>query len=445
LLLAALGAAGVWGANYWLRQNLQPVFAQLGWPQARLVVTPALSGIAVHVYPDAAATEPLLSADFSPYALWKNMQAGEQVGNVTLKEGVLNYGDHVIPFGPVALAGSVGKENGQYVITGQGKLAGNPFTLQSDFTQAGNGGAEIKFDLADMGTLLTLVPSDLQSAFTEVSASGTGSARWQMKEWQPLAFEPDGEFALEKAAFTYNDIKVEGVKGRFALTHNKDGQWQLASVKDITIDRVNLAVPAEQIKLQLKLNNSRINVLSGSAKVLGGTISTQPTVIALPFNSIKADLTATALDLTQILALGKLDGLRGDGKLSGTIPLTYQKGTLVLRDAVLTTDGPGQVAYAPAEPPAFMAEGGQAAIVGQVFNDFRYKSITLKLNGTFGQDLAMITRLEGMNPNFYSGHPVAFNLNLTGALDSVLRQGMATANLTAGDLSDMMKMEGTPP
>jgi hypothetical protein len=92
-----------------------------------------------------------------------------------------------------------------------------------------------------------------------------------------------------------------------------------------------------------------------------------------------------------------------------------------------------------------LAEGGQGQLLGQVFKNFAYDGLTLTLGGKLGDNLTLGARLEGRNPEFYNGRAVAFNLNLSGALDSVLKNGLANFHFSPEALKTMMQLEQGAP
>jgi hypothetical protein len=192
---------------------------------------------------------------------------------------------------------------------------------------------------------------------------------------------------------------------------------------------------------QLSLNDAQ-------GLIFGGRVQLSPTKIALPFNTLETTASFSELDLGQIIQLGAVDGLNGVGRLSGLVPITYTAGKLSLGAAELVAKSAGSINYNPAQMPGFMAEGGQGAILGQIFNDFRYDGLALKLGGTLGgqkgDTLTLGVRLAGSNPSFYNGHPVVFNLNLSGALESLLTKGLASFRFSPEDLAQLVK-EGEKP
>lgn len=190
--------------------------------------------------------------------------------------------------------------------------------------------------------------------------------------------------------------------------------------------------------------SNRLNLQSASAGLFGGRVSLAPAQIAVPLEKAEVKASFEALELAQVLQLAAVDGLGGDGKLSGTIPVTYTAGRITLGQAQVKALEAGQIRYAPAETPAFLAPGGSGAILGEIFSDFRYSGLTLNLGGTLGDNLTLGVRLEGNNPSFYNGHSVAFNLNLSGAIESLLADGLQSFQLSPEAIKQLSE-EGQRP
>ena len=77
----------------------------------------------------------------------------------------------------------------------------------------------------------------------------------------------------------------------------------------------------------------------------------------------------------------------------------------------------------PEEPPA-TAEAGVALLL-QALRDFRYESLSMTLNGETGGETEIGLRISGANPELYDGYPIALNVNVSGELYDLLRQGLA--------------------
>jgi hypothetical protein len=202
--------------------------------------------------------------------------------------------------------------------------------------------------------------------------------------------------------------------------------------------------PLTSVEGRFGYRDGRLHVQGATALTLGGKVGLAPFSVAVPPREIEVTVDFDSLDLAQTLALSGVEGLGGEGRLSGQVPVRYAGGKLSIGEGQLAAAESGAIAYQPATPPAFLAEGGQGALLAQVFSNFRYNKLSLGLGGTMGDTLTLKARLEGNNPSFYDGHPVAFNLTLSGDLDSVLQQGLGSLHLTPEALGDLVQEGGKP-
>jgi hypothetical protein len=93
---------------------------------------------------------------------------------------------------------------------------------------------------------------------------------------------------------------------------------------------------------------------------------------------------------------------------------------------VLAATGPGTLRYAPSTAPSALLGGGESvALALQALSNFQYSDLTLTVNRAAGGDTVALMQVKGRNPDFYGGHPVEFNLNISGKLDQILNRGLA--------------------
>lgn len=244
-------------------------------------------------------------------------------------------------------------------------------------------------------------------------------------------------------AYKAEGLEVVGAKARAELT----SLWPPVVKNGATLSATAVQVgglPLIGPQASFGYQNNRLNLQSAAASLFGGRVSLAPVRLALPLHKAQVTATFSALDLAQVLQLAAVDGLGGEGKISGSIPVSYDNGRLTLGAAQLRAEQAGQIAYRPAAAPAFLAAGGSGELLAQVFSDFRFSALTVSLGGTLGDNLTLGARLEGRNPSFYNGHPVAFNLNLSGALESLLTKGLQSFQFSPEAIKQMTE-EGSRP
>lgn len=273
------------------------------------------------------------------------------------------------------------------------------------------------------------------------TASAPALSAKLLSPFAEITLNPDKNRTLDKLPFSatltlprHEPIAVEG-------SLNLITQTGALAAKSATINGFPLANPS----LRFGYRGSVLTINHAQANSLGGKLSLSPVTLDLGnlAKPISTTVTLDGIDLAQTLILGNVDGLRGTGTLSGTLPLSYtpDSGKLTFGHGTLTTqkNRKGTVIYAPAVPPSFLAEGGQGQILAQVFSDFHYDSLAFTLEGTTGDTLTLNAKIAGSNPSFYGGHPVSFNLTLSGDLDSVLQQGLKGLALSPDALQSLVR------
>jgi hypothetical protein len=170
----------------------------------------------------------------------------------------------------------------------------------------------------------------------------------------------------------------------------------------------------------------RLMIETARLSLAGGEVTLPPVSMDLAQLQTELTLAVRNVDLAKLLELSAIEGLAATGTLTGEIPLAVQADGLLIRDAVLAATGPGTLRYAPSTTPSALLGGGESvALALQALSNFQYSDLTLTVNRAAGGDTVALMQVKGRNPDFYGGHPVEFNLNISGKLDQILNRGLA--------------------
>jgi hypothetical protein len=249
-----------------------------------------------------------------------------------------------------------------------------------------------------------------------------GEATWDRK-----GTHGRGVLQIKGGAVTAAGIAAGGIDA--TLNASQVSPLVLPPPQRIRIDTLDIGIPLRNVSVNLGLAaDRRLAVSEARAEWAGGTITAHPFAAALDDGG-KADtvLVVSDLDVAKVLALIGIDGLSGTGTLSGHVPLRFTDGTIAVRDAALESGG-GTIAYRPDHPPEALSHG-QAAVALKALRNFHYDRLSLALDGVSGGESRAVLILNGRNPDLYDGKAVRFTLNLTGALDTMLRRGVAAYHL----------------
>jgi hypothetical protein len=339
----------------------------------------------------------------------------------------------ITPF-KIAFSGSQGAEPGELAYQGAVSSLSAPVAIPISGVLRpleGSGRVEISRTVLDLGieppVLAALSPALASHVSTSKGKVGfSGRLTWPeigIADVQGLAIEVEG------LSLTSDGIVVENANGAVALAGvapiRTDGTGSLS------MDLLGVGVPISRPRAEFSVNGlSRIRLHHVSGELAGGKISASDASLSLdgPTNlTIHAD----GVDAADLSALVKVEGLAAEGRLSGTLPITWMPGIgLSIRNAELSADGPGTVRYkAGQRDEALRQSGEQVGLMLDALSDFRFTVLDMKLNGAPGAGFRIGLALEGANPNLYDGYPVRFNLDLAGQLDDIIKTGLRTYTL----------------
>ncbi|HYH37468.1 MAG TPA: YdbH domain-containing protein [Azospirillum sp.] len=269
--------------------------------------------------------------------------------------------------------------------------------------------------------LAALVP---RAAGGVAATAGSVSGRAKLA-WDGKGLTSSGEVLMEDVAGSAGPVGIGGLSGVLRLTSLMPPV--LPSGQTLAVKTLDVGLPLTDGVVTLGLTRRGVlDIDRAEWRWAGGTVRAKPFEIALESPKGTIELEAEGLDLGTVLALASLEGLSADGRLRGTLPLRIAGGKVRLDGGVLEADAPGRLRYDPAAPPAGLQgdPGSPSALLLGALTDFHYENLSATVDGEAGGEMRVGLRIRGANPEFYGGHPVALNLNLSGALDRILRQGL---------------------
>ena len=238
--------------------------------------------------------------------------------------------------------------------------------------------------------------------------------------------QADLALLLDSLGFTAGPARFAQVNGVLHL----DRLWPPTTPpgQQLAIGLLDLGLPLTQGQIGFRLDPDRtLAVEQLRWSFAGGTVRAQPFRVGSEASDIKVTLTADGLDLGQLFGLTRLDGLSGEGKVHGTLPVRIKDGVATIAGGELETDRPGQLRYRPAQPPsALQAGGANMNLLLQALENFHYEALRITLDGRTDAAMAIGLHVRGANPELYGGYPIEFNLNLEGELANILRSGLAS-------------------
>lgn len=281
----------------------------------------------------------------------------------------------------------------------------------------------------------------------------------------PAVTEPTGtltaklRFGLNGKGLTaQGDLRLAGVGGRFGpvavsgvngvLTLESLAPPVLAPGQTLAVKLLDVGLPLTDGVVRFGYGrNGTLSVERAEWRWAGGLLRAEPFRFAAAAREHAVTLRADGVHLGSMLDLAAVDGLEAAGTVSGRLPVRVTPDAVHLDGGVLEADAPGTLRYDPAHPPGFLQgpEGSPTDLLMGALTDFRYDTLKATVDGQAGGDLRVGIAIRGANPAFYDGHPVALNLNVSGALDRILRQSLDTYRIPDAVRERMTEFERKTP
>ena len=254
-----------------------------------------------------------------------------------------------------------------------------------------------------------------------LSGRARGSASMS---WDAQGLASGGRLELGNMSFEREGVTVDGLEMMLVL----DRLMPPRSPPDqsLTIRRVGTGIDLNDFDLRFALAESEtgapriaaqslsFNVAGGRFTARGGTIDPSTGDAILPFE-------AAELDLEQLLRLIRLDGLSGQGRLSGVLPLRLAGGIPAIAGGVLEADAAGIVSYHSDAARRALASGGESVtLMLDALEDFHFEVLRLRLDKPAQGDSRIVLNLRGNNPAVFEGHPFEINISVTGDVQPLL-------------------------
>ena len=317
-------------------------------------------------------------------------------------------------------------------LTGQLSVQGRPLLkLEGDYALSSScGQARLDYagSLATLDRLLQPRPNSLR-LLSMKDGDGSGWLSGQLCLRPGKASEEPlvtGQWQLKQAEIGWDKAVAKGLDLELKLKGITPATGSLA----LKLETASLAggLALSPVRIDLDWAASHLQLHRFDAGLLDGNISAAELALDIPADpgpiSWQIPLAVSNIDLERLLTMLDVPGLSGSGRLSGQLPLVWTPAGVEIRHGQLSSHGAGQLRYA-SQVPVTDNPGLQA------LRDFRYSQLGLDLDYQADGQYALNLRLDGHNPEFYSGHPIAFKLKLGGALPGLFKGALLSGDFDA--------------
>lgn len=167
------------------------------------------------------------------------------------------------------------------------------------------------------------------------------------------------------------------------------------------------------------------------AQVLGGSLKL-PRLTISPLGLEDAQAQLKDIDLGGLLALADIEGLAGSGRLDITLPFGTGADGVHVRGGTFQSTAPGRLAY--------KKMGLAASNIGlRALENFHFKSLSGGVDYSSDGNFRIVARLEGSNPDLYSGHAIVFNLDINGTLPQLFEALFLSGDFEQAVLKQLRK------
>jgi hypothetical protein len=304
-----------------------------------------------------------------------------------------------------------------------------------------------------------LQPASLALALIGIVKDAQGAASGEVRaEWgpRPEDFKTSGNFALDDVSFIGPGraiSKTGGVSGRLELTNLfplKSAGPQSLEIKLVDLDSLIMENGAVNFELP---GDDTLHIINAEFPWYGGRIGAYDTVAAMTGETVTTSLRAENVDLGALLDLAKVDGLSGEGRLSGMLPVVFEEGRARVVDGRLKSAGPGAIRYVGEASDSAASAGAGAQVAFSILRDLRFSELDVTINGYLDGRINFVSSFVGTGEVAYNKAkgqlPVRYRITLDAALLELLKLAQTTQDvrlqIEEGRLPPEETVSETPP
>ncbi len=272
------------------------------------------------------------------------------------------------------------------------------------------------------------LPAELQLSAGLLEHHGFG--RWQNSQLNLTLRQ-----TIRDLRFNWDHLAGQQGQWRSELRLRPDGSWR--DKGQLRLGLLDAGLPLENLIGDYEVNSDRRGNLSATLSnsqcdLLGGHINLSPLHYNQAQDQFSTLLNVEQLQLAQILALENQQGLNGEGLISGTLPLNYQRGQFTITNGQLSSLQPGGVIRFQATPEvaAIASTNAGLSMALEALSDFRYKQLTIGVTYHADGTALLDTRLKGKNPGWNNGRAVNLGVNVEENLPKLIQTLQITDQLT---------------
>lgn len=371
--------------------------------------------------------------------------ADKPLARITL--GTLEHDVAQPAFAPLSLSMTVHRQGTQLTADGSASVRGTdvtiPLAAQHDLrAQSGRltfGPAPARFQPGG------LQPAALSPLLGMVQAAEGGvEARGELS-WRPGGFESGGELRIDALTFETPQARVEGLAG--TITASRLIPPLTPPGQELTAGSVVAGVPLENVSLRFQLDTGadgepRLRIARAEGTLSDGLVFAEDVTLSPAPTPTDVTVRVKGLSLQKLFAELDVEGLSGEGILSGRIPVRFGGNGITVERGELAAESDGVIRVrVERAKQALAAQGEQVQLMLRALENFRYKELRVTIHRPAEGELELGIVMEGRNPDVLDGYPFRFNISLSGDLEPILAALQEGRRLTSELLQRAIELE----
>ncbi len=247
--------------------------------------------------------------------------------------------------------------------------------------------------------------------------------------WAPSEFVSTAELSLDNISFagpTQAVTRTHGVSGTVQLTDlfpvTTNG-FQTINVASVDMDALQLG--AGDITFELP-GDETLGISNAAFPWFGGQLVVADATAGFSGEAL-IPLKARDVDLEQVFEFFDVEGLSGEGILSGDLPLIFEGGRARIENGLIQSQGPGVIRYVGQAAEQASAAGENAKVAFDFLRDLRFSEMEVSINGALDGEIRFGMRFEGVGDVTVRNRnvkdvPVLYRINLSVENIDLIRQ-----------------------
>lgn len=268
----------------------------------------------------------------------------------------------------------------------------------------------------------------LRGVFTDARGNLTGSAEFDIDAGKINGI---GEVSVSDFSFQTTRLgRVQGVNGTVEFEDLLALTTRPRQI--IRVGALNPGVPLVNGEIMFQLvGGKRLAVDSAAFPFAGGELALAPFEWTLGGETQHVEMTAEAIELSELVKALKLPKTRAEGTVSGRFPINIDGTEINIRSARLKADAEGgHIAYLGETGESAASADPSARMAFQALQDFDFTVLELGLDGNVRDRITVTLVLEGVSRKgvtygkdgqVLTGQPFLFNITVDSALGELLR------------------------